>query len=112
MIHEAKAQCPFIQNCRSSSVMACRKITLAVCSLNQWALDFEGNLKRILQSIGEAKEKGACYRLGPELEVSGEMILFEPALSLDSYFVLCRSRKVYFEPRFFFASCNKFKFHR
>lgn len=51
--------------------MACRKITLAVCSLNQWALDFEGNLKRILQSISEAKTKGACYRLGPELEVSG-----------------------------------------
>ncbi len=51
--------------------MACRKITLAACSLNQWALDFEGNLKRILQSISEAKAKGACYRLGPELEVSG-----------------------------------------
>ena len=54
--------------------MACRKITLAACSLNQWALDFEGNLKRILQSIGEAKSKGACYRLGPELEVSGMLI--------------------------------------
>lgn len=51
--------------------MACRKITLASCSLNQWALDFEGNLKRILQSISEAKSKGACYRLGPELEMCG-----------------------------------------
>lgn len=57
-------------------IMACRKITLAACSLNQWALDFEGNLKRILQSISEAKAKGACYRLGPELEVSGRFHLY------------------------------------
>ena len=27
-----------------------RKVTLACCALNQWALDFEGNLKRILES--------------------------------------------------------------
>ena len=27
-----------------------RKITLATCSLNQWAMDFEGNLRRILLS--------------------------------------------------------------
>ena len=27
-----------------------RKATLACCSLNQWALDFEGNLKRIFES--------------------------------------------------------------
>ncbi|XP_053305509.1 glutamine-dependent NAD(+) synthetase [Spea bombifrons] len=48
-----------------------RKVTLATCSLNQWALDFEGNLKRILQSIKIAKQKGARYRLGPELEICG-----------------------------------------
>ena len=46
-----------------------RKVTVAVCSLNQWALDFEGNLARILQSIMEAKDLGASYRTGPELEV-------------------------------------------
>ncbi|KAG1054311.1 hypothetical protein G6F43_003672 [Rhizopus delemar] len=46
-------------------------ITLATCSLNQWALDFEGNLKRILESIYIAKERGAKIRVGPELEVSG-----------------------------------------
>mgnify|MGYP001792205231 FL=1 len=26
------------------------KVILAVCSLNQWAMDFDGNLKRILES--------------------------------------------------------------
>ncbi|KAI8084031.1 uncharacterized protein B0P05DRAFT_535923 [Gilbertella persicaria] len=46
-------------------------ITLATCSLNQWALDFEGNLERILTSIRIAKEKGAKLRVGPELEVTG-----------------------------------------
>jgi NAD+ synthase (glutamine-hydrolysing) len=45
--------------------------TLATCNLNQWALDFEGNLERIRQSIQLAKEAGAKYRLGPELEISG-----------------------------------------
>ncbi|XP_004927820.1 glutamine-dependent NAD(+) synthetase [Bombyx mori] len=48
-----------------------RKVTVAVCTLNQWALDFEGNLNRILQSIQEAKELGALYRTGPELEICG-----------------------------------------
>lgn len=46
-----------------------RKVTVAVCTLNQWALDFEGNLSRILQSVQEAKELNALYRTGPELEV-------------------------------------------
>jgi hypothetical protein len=46
-----------------------RKITVAVSTLNQWALDFEGNLNRILQSILEARELGATYRSGPELEI-------------------------------------------
>lgn len=48
-----------------------RKVTLATCSLNQWALDFEGNMERILKSISIAKAHGARYRLGPELEISG-----------------------------------------
>ncbi|KAK9303387.1 hypothetical protein QLX08_004883 [Tetragonisca angustula] len=48
-----------------------RTVTVAVCSLNQWALDFEGNSRRILQSIQEAKDAGATYRSGPELEISG-----------------------------------------
>ncbi|XP_040322152.1 glutamine-dependent NAD(+) synthetase isoform X3 [Herpailurus yagouaroundi] len=48
-----------------------RKVTVATCALNQWALDFEGNLQRILKSIEIAKCKGATYRLGPELEICG-----------------------------------------
>ncbi|KAM5348785.1 hypothetical protein ACJ41O_008608 [Fusarium nematophilum] len=45
--------------------------TLATCSLNQWALDWEGNLARIKKSIIKAKEAGATLRTGPELEISG-----------------------------------------
>uniref|UniRef100_A0A8D0B9J0 Glutamine-dependent NAD(+) synthetase n=1 Tax=Salvator merianae TaxID=96440 RepID=A0A8D0B9J0_SALMN len=48
-----------------------RTVTVATCSLNQWALDFDGNLERILKSIEIAKYKGARYRLGPELEICG-----------------------------------------
>eukprot|EP00762_Andalucia_godoyi_P005025 ANDGO_01440.mRNA.1 Glutamine-dependent NAD(+) synthetase len=48
-----------------------RVITVATCNLNQWALDFEGNLTRTLDSIREAKRRGASYRIGPELELSG-----------------------------------------
>lgn len=46
-------------------------VTLATCNLNQWALDFEGNLQRIAESIQISKAAGARYRLGPELEISG-----------------------------------------
>ncbi|GAB6030278.1 Glutamine-dependent NAD(+) synthetase [Chamberlinius hualienensis] len=48
-----------------------RKVTIAASCLNQWALDFEGNYQRILQSIRQAKLRGARYRTGPELEVCG-----------------------------------------
>ncbi|XP_048517441.1 glutamine-dependent NAD(+) synthetase [Dendroctonus ponderosae] len=48
-----------------------RKVTIASATLNQWALDFEGNLDRILQSIMDAKEMGATFRTGPELEICG-----------------------------------------
>lgn len=46
-------------------------ITVATCNLNQWSLDFDGNVKRILQSCAEARAEGASYRLGPELEICG-----------------------------------------
>ena len=45
--------------------------TVATCNLNQWALDFGGNLGRIKQSINEARAAGARLRLGPELEIPG-----------------------------------------
>ncbi|KAI9138932.1 hypothetical protein BKA69DRAFT_1088728 [Paraphysoderma sedebokerense] len=44
---------------------------VATCALDQWALDFEGNYLRILESIKIAKEKGAKLRVGPELEICG-----------------------------------------
>ena len=47
-----------------------RKVKLALCSLNQWALDFEGNLARIAESIKLASQQGASYRLGSELEIT------------------------------------------
>lgn len=51
-------------------------MTLATCNLNQWALDWEGNLERIIKSIQIAKSKGATLRVGPELEISGYGLLF------------------------------------
>ena len=48
-----------------------RLVTLATCSLNQWALDFTGNTARIIDSIKRAKEAGATLRVGPELEICG-----------------------------------------
>ena len=41
-----------------------RLATLATCNLNQWAMDFGGNLERIKASITQARAKGARYRVG------------------------------------------------
>ncbi|EGX93075.1 glutamine-dependent NAD(+) synthetase synthase [Cordyceps militaris CM01] len=46
-------------------------VRVATCALNQWSLDFENNLRRIKQSIHEAKQAGATLRVGPELEITG-----------------------------------------
>jgi hypothetical protein len=40
-----------------------RVAVLATCSLDQWAMDFEGNLRRIERSIVEARKRGARYRV-------------------------------------------------
>ena len=48
-----------------------RKVTLAACSMNQWAMDFDGNKARIIKSIKEAHRQGAAYRVGSELEITG-----------------------------------------
>lgn len=45
--------------------------TVATCALAQFAMDFYGNSERIKESIRIAKNHGAKYRLGPELEVCG-----------------------------------------
>lgn len=43
--------------------MAHRIATLATCNLDQWAMDFQGNLERVIASIVEAKRRGARYRV-------------------------------------------------
>ncbi|GMR47722.1 hypothetical protein PMAYCL1PPCAC_17917, partial [Pristionchus mayeri] len=48
-----------------------RRTRLAVCTLNNWALDFTGNLERIIKTCHESFTQGARLRLGPELEVPG-----------------------------------------
>jgi len=42
-----------------------RVATLATCNLNQWAMDFEGNLARIKASVDQARALGATYRVRP-----------------------------------------------
>ncbi|KAK0087508.1 hypothetical protein PV325_000844 [Microctonus aethiopoides] len=66
-------------------------VTVAVCTLNQWVMDFDGNLRRILQSIEEAKKCGAKFRSGPELEITGyncEDHFYESDTRLHSWQVL------------------------
>ena len=48
-----------------------RLLKVATCNLNQWAMEFECNMKNIKASISQAKAAGAVIRLGPELEVTG-----------------------------------------
>ncbi|VVT46649.1 uncharacterized protein SAPINGB_P001318 [Magnusiomyces paraingens] len=63
-------------------------VTLATCNLNQWALDFEGNRDRIIESIRQAKAQGAIFRTGPELEITGYGCLdhfLEPDLYMHAW---------------------------
>ncbi|XP_066582206.1 glutamine-dependent NAD(+) synthetase [Prorops nasuta] len=73
-----------------------RTVTVAVCTLNQWAMDFSGNYSRIIQSIQEAKDAGATYRSGPELEITGyscEDHFYESDTLLHSWEVLAQLLK-------------------
>jgi len=47
-------------------------------------MDFIGNQKNIIESIRQAKSKGASMRVGPELEITGYgcMTAFLEALSV------------------------------
>ncbi|SPO27707.1 probable QNS1 - Glutamine-dependent NAD Synthetase [Ustilago trichophora] len=66
-------------------------ITVSTCSLNQWALDFDGNRERILSSIRLAKSAGSRLRVGPELEIPGYGCFdhfLEPDTVLHSWQVL------------------------
>lgn len=61
-----------------------RLLTVACCNLNQWVTDWEGNRKRIVESIKIAKERGARFRTGPELEITGYGLL-DHFLESDTY---------------------------
>ncbi|KFA65159.1 hypothetical protein S40285_06501 [Stachybotrys chlorohalonatus IBT 40285] len=70
-----------------------RLVTVAACALRQWALDFEGNTNRIIESIRQAKAAGARLRVGPELEISGYSCndhFLEPDLYLHCMEMLAR----------------------
>ncbi|KAF1738488.1 Glutamine-dependent NAD(+) synthetase [Beauveria bassiana] len=70
-----------------------RCVTVAACSLRQWALDFEGNTDRIIESTRRAKADGARLRVGPELEISGYSCndhFLEPDLYLHCLEMLAR----------------------
>ena len=65
--------------------------TVSTCSLNQWALDFDGNRSRILESIALAKAAGSTLRVSPELEIPGYGCFdhfLEPDTTLHSWQVL------------------------
>jgi hypothetical protein len=85
---------PCISNQPSQITIARAKIghlvTLITCSPNQWALDFQSNADRILQSIEEAKAAGSFLRIGPELEVTGYGCL-DHSLEADTDLHACES---------------------
>lgn len=50
--------------------MASIKVRIAQCTLNQSAIDFQGNHRRIVASIMKAREMGCKYRTCQEMEIS------------------------------------------
>lgn len=75
---------PALANIGVSLAVPTNRCIVATCNLNNWALDFDGNLERVATSIREAKKKGARFRLGPELELSGYSCE-DHFLELDTY---------------------------
>lgn len=47
------------------------KLAVGICTLNQFALDFTGNLTRIVRTLDECIQNLVHFRTGPELEVCG-----------------------------------------
>jgi len=46
-----------------------RYMRVGVCTLNQWAMDWDGNLKRIITAIRKSYSEGAGIHVGLELEI-------------------------------------------
>ena len=77
-----------------------REFRVATCSLNQLALDFDENERRIIESIQRSQEAGADLRVGPELEIPGyacEDAFFELDTTYFSWRVLERILKIRFK---------------
>jgi NAD+ synthase (glutamine-hydrolysing) len=49
--------------------------SVATCNLCQWAMEFEVNLLNVCKSIDIAKRRGCTLRTGPELELTGYIVL-------------------------------------
>jgi hypothetical protein len=46
------------------------RVTVSSCNLNQWALDFDGNVKRTIESIEVAKARGARCEMDLDRETA------------------------------------------
>jgi NAD+ synthetase len=55
----------------NAGIHSATSVRMAVGTLNQWAMDFKGNAKRIIKSIKDAHDQGAVILALPELAVSG-----------------------------------------
>ena len=75
-----------------------KKAVLSVATLTTWSMDFEGNYKRIKQSVKESHlNHKAKLRIGPELEIPGygcEDHFFESDTIHESWKVLAKLLKL------------------
>lgn len=53
------------------AVMSDSVVCISSCVLNQWAMNFSGNVERILSAISEAKSAGSKLLLTSELSITG-----------------------------------------
>ncbi|ONK69019.1 uncharacterized protein A4U43_C05F18440 [Asparagus officinalis] len=84
-----------------------RQLTVATCNLNQWAMDFDDDMKNIKESIFRAKKQGAVIRIGPELEITGygcEDHFLEQDTVVHSFPVVSSDEG--FNPAYFSISCQ------
>jgi NAD+ synthase (glutamine-hydrolysing) len=69
------------------------RVRVAACNLNQWAMDFDHNVRNVAASITAAKESGCTFRSGPELELTGyscEDHFFELDTVMHAWESLCQ----------------------
>ncbi|KAJ3217723.1 glutamine-dependent NAD(+) synthetase [Dinochytrium kinnereticum] len=84
-------------------------LTVSTCSLNQWALDFTGNRKRTLESIKIAKQSGAIYRLGPELEITAGRPVMHYGVKYNCRVIFYNKRILLIRPKMFLANDGNYR---